>query len=130
MKVIQKESGCTGCMACVVACQDRNRLKPIVTLCVVEIGDSSPPLWRGCHQCDEPECLEACPFGAIFRRVADGVIIVDRDRCRGCRLCVKACSFGVMAFQEEHRTAVKCDLCGADAPACVGACPYQVLDME
>ena len=52
--------------------------------------------------------------------------MVLKDRCVGCRLCQKACPWGVMTFDEEQGKADKCFLCNG-APKCVDACPAAAL---
>ena len=91
-----------------------------------------------CQHCARPPCADVCPTGATFRR-ADGVVLVDRHRCIGCRYCVMACPFGVRFFlgeavqdQRPHSprgkgTAEGCNLCvhrvdHGQMPACVEAC--------
>ena len=92
-----------------------------------------------CQHCARPPCADVCPTTATFRR-ADGVVLVDRHRCIGCRYCVMACPFGVRFFlgdnvtdQAPHiprgkGTAEGCTLCvhridEGRQPACVEACP-------
>ncbi|MCW5700107.1 MAG: 4Fe-4S dicluster domain-containing protein [Rhodospirillales bacterium] len=91
-----------------------------------------------CQHCAQPPCADVCPTGATFRR-ADGVVLVDRHRCIGCRYCVMACPFGVRFFQGDtvrdqrphsprgKGTAEACNLCvhrvdHGGLPACVEAC--------
>lgn len=91
-----------------------------------------------CQHCAQPPCADVCPTSATFRR-ADGVVLVDRHICIGCRYCVMACPFGVRFFlgedvdnQRPHSprgngTAEGCTLCvhridQGRLPACVEAC--------
>ena len=72
-----------------------------------------------CFQCPKPDCLEACPEGAIYN-TDDGVVLVDEDKCNSCGDCVDGCPYG-MIFQYEDGRAFKCDYCDGD-PACVQEC--------
>jgi dimethyl sulfoxide reductase iron-sulfur subunit len=55
-----------------------------------------------CQHCDDAPCLKVCPVGATFRR-DDGSILIDFDRCIGCRYCVAACPYGVRVFNWGDR---------------------------
>ena len=80
-------------------------------------------------------CVEACPVGAISKREADGVVLVDRALCTGCRACLDACPFEVPQFGADGLMQ-KCDLCAGEAsdalrrtPPCVGTCPTGALGL-
>jgi electron transport protein HydN len=122
---------------------------PVVPkLYVVRTGDAYVPVQ--CRHCENAPCAHACPVKAI--RQEDGVVMIDEERCIGCTSCVLACPFGAIEVAPVYqagrvvtqsgltrhanraalpRTAAsKCDLCAETAdgqPACVEACPNQVL---
>ena len=90
-----------------------------------------------CQHCENPPCVDVCPTGASFRR-ADGIVLVDKHTCIGCRYCMMACPFGVRFFVHENVTGQKphsprgkgtveaCNLCvhrvdANKSPACVEA---------
>jgi len=52
-----------------------------------------------------------CRFGAIYKDKETGIVQIDRDKCRGCKLCTKKCPYEVIQFNNEIRKAHKCDLC-------------------
>jgi Fe-S-cluster-containing dehydrogenase component len=60
--------------------------------------------------CDDPPCEEACPEEAIAKR-EDGIVILDYEKCTGCQLCMEACPFDVVDFDEGKGIAQKCNLC-------------------
>ncbi len=126
-------SRCTGCMACVVACQDQNDFVTDDTVAFRhvshqgEVGHSV-----SCRHCVDGPCVLACPMQAIFRRPEDGTVLVNRDMCVGCRSCELACPIGAPKFPEDGKMA-KCDLCyirrdHGMKPACVSTCPTGALD--
>jgi Fe-S-cluster-containing dehydrogenase component len=80
-----------------------------------------------CNQCANPPCVQVCPVGATFT-TEDGVVLVDRDYCIGCRYCIQACPYGARFLDPRTRTADKCTFCYHRVvqgllPACVEVCP-------
>jgi molybdopterin-containing oxidoreductase family iron-sulfur binding subunit len=138
----------TGCDDCVSACNTENGLDPRPSptsaqwIRKVEIKEiktgraSSVPVM--CQHCAEPPCVDVCPTGASFKR-ADGIVLVDRHSCIGCRYCVMACPYKARSFVHEPLADQKpdvprgkgcvegCTLCvhrvdKGGTPACVEAC--------
>ncbi len=82
-----------------------------------------------CNHCAHPPCVQVCPVGATFA-TRDGVVLVDSERCIGCRYCIQACPYGARFFNPRTRTADKCSFCYHRVvkgllPACVEVCPTQ-----
>lgn len=80
-----------------------------------------------CSQCANPPCVQVCPVGATFA-TEDGVVLVDKDYCIGCRYCIQACPYGARFLDPCTRTADKCTFCYHRVvrgllPACVEVCP-------
>ena len=104
----------TGCSDCVTACNTENGLKDTgrpridaqwirkVDLKDLKSGrQHSAPVM--CQHCAEPPCVDVCPTGASFKR-ADGIVLVDRHTCIGCRYCVMACPYKARSFVHENLT--------------------------
>ena len=80
-----------------------------------------------CNQCSHSPCTQVCPVGATFES-PDGVVLVDRKYCMGCRYCVQACPYGCRYIHPELNVVDKCTLCyhritKGLKPACCEACP-------
>ncbi|MCP4182053.1 MAG: 4Fe-4S dicluster domain-containing protein [Hyphomicrobiales bacterium] len=137
------------CTACVTACSKENGWKPDgdprtdaqwirkLEIKQPDIGyQASFPMM--CQHCESPPCVDVCPTGASFKR-ADGIVLVDKHSCIGCRYCMVACPYNARSFiheplndQRAHAprgkgTVESCTLCvhrvdkGVE-PACVESC--------
>ncbi|MFT3897260.1 MAG: 4Fe-4S dicluster domain-containing protein [Thermomonas sp.] len=89
---------------------------------------------RSCLHCETPACVTVCPTGASYKRAEDGIVLVDEDKCIGCKLCSWACPYGAREYSAVEGVMKKCTLCvdriyndNLDEidrqPACVQACP-------
>ena len=95
------------CYACVMACKTANHTPPGVLwarLLQGEVG-SYPNVVRQtlpvlCMQCEEPSCMEVCPTGAT-QKLDNGIVIVEKEKCMGCKYCVMACPYGARYSVEE-----------------------------
>jgi Fe-S-cluster-containing hydrogenase component 2 len=121
---------CTGCRICEMACsvfhvQVCNPDKSAVR--VVKWGVKGLNVPVVCQQCEVPACADICPVQAISRNADTGAMVVDGDRCVGCRLCTVACPFGAVTFDFDRRQAIKCDLCAGMEPWCVRFCEPEAL---
>ncbi len=149
---------CVGCNACTVACKQSNGTPPGVFYSHVSIEEEgtypnamsvyTPML---CAHCEEASCVSVCPTGASYRD-EDGVVLVDHDKCIGCKYCIAACPYEVRTYiakpvegyfpeygltdLERYQFAgfeagkvYKCDFCRSKGytdttgPSCVQACP-------
>jgi Fe-S-cluster-containing dehydrogenase component len=147
---------CIGCQACTVACKAENLTPDGVhwnRVLKTEVG-KYPSVRRQflplpCMHCENPPCVSVCPTGASYKR-PDGIVMIDYDRCVGCKYCIAACPYGVRTYVEEvrsyfpnaglseieqyrageHKAGVveKCTFCvhridNGQEPACVQTCP-------
>ena len=89
---------------------------------------------RSCLHCETPACVTVCPTGASYKRAEDGIVLVDEDKCIGCKLCSWACPYGAREYSPVEGVMKKCTLCvdriynenleeSERQPACVQACP-------
>lgn len=139
---------CSGCKACQVACKDKSNLPIGVRWRRVfqyeggewlnQNGQMVPSnvyaysVSSACAHCVKPICMEVCPTSAISKR-EDGIVLINADRCIGCRYCSWACPYGAPQFNEELNVMTKCDMCHdlvdkGERPACVESCPYRAMD--
>ena len=149
--LIDTDKCASGCDACVRACNDEHALTPRhgpatdaqwirkVTVRDRQTGaTTSLPLM--CQHCEDPPCVDVCPTKASFRR-ADGIVLVDKHTCIGCRYCMLACPYKARSFIHEDLdnqkpyaprgkgTVESCTLCvhrvdegKGRKPACAEAC--------
>ena len=149
---------CVGCHACAVACKEWNAggiSGPLtdenpygkdpfgvwfnrVHSYEIEALDEQPAMTlhfpRSCLHCETPACVSVCPTGASYKRLEDGIVLVDEDKCIGCKLCSWACPYGAREVSAVEGVMQKCTLCvdriynqnipeEVRQPACVQACP-------
>ena len=126
-------SRCFNCRACIVACQLENNVPASFHRNWVKHTDAAggekihfQP--GNCMHCDQPTCVAACPTGATFKDVKDGIVKVDPKLCIGCGSCIPACPYGARFRHPETRIVDKCDYCANRReidrePACVETCP-------
>jgi Fe-S-cluster-containing dehydrogenase component len=143
---------CTGCKACMSACNEVNGLpsdsartgglyhapldlnsktKNIIKLYREPAGARWSFIKRQCMHCLDPACVSGCPFEALKKDPARGVVGWDGSRCIGCRYCEIACPFQIPKFEWDkwNPRIVKCEFCAAqrldkgEQPGCTGACP-------
>jgi len=148
---------CKNARKCMASCQEAHHLHPdqhhINVLQMQDSPNTAPYFMpKPCQQCDNPPCVSVCPVGATFKR-QDGPVLIDNERCIGCRFCVAACPYNSRVFHwtdpkdaekdkdmvydvelnvpQKKGTITKC-LFSADRlrkgqlPYCVSACPNGV----
>jgi len=145
---------CKNLRKCHDACEKMHHLSPEKEwLKVLKMQDNelSEPYWQPtmCFHCDHPPCVRVCPVDATYKR-SDGIVLIDTDRCIGCRFCMVACPYSARSFDwsepeiplevanlpyspetslpPKKGTVSKCDFCPnmirqGEMPHCVTACP-------
>ena len=101
---------CIGCHACEVACKNENGIAlGEYWNRVLQIGPHGtfPDLeqyWLPvqCQQCEDAPCVHVCPTGASYRD-ADGKVLVDKEKCIGCKYCMMACPYGVRSWNAKEQ---------------------------
>jgi molybdopterin-containing oxidoreductase family iron-sulfur binding subunit len=151
-------SKCRNARKCVEACQSAHHLRPYeyhINTLVMQESVNTPAFFmpKPCQHCDNPPCVSVCPVDATFKR-QDGIVLIDNERCIGCRFCIAACPYSARIFHwqepslneadkdkeydvelnvpQKKGTVTKC-LFSADRlregmlPYCVSACPNGVF---
>jgi Fe-S-cluster-containing dehydrogenase component len=131
---------CTGCNTCGYKCIQEFRYHEQAARghfpTFVQINDEGLYDNR-CMHCKDPQCVEACPDGALSKS-AYGAVLYDAakcaksERCKDVKRCVAACPFHAVQYDEKSKAIVKCDFCAhrvsaGNAPVCIDACPNSAL---
>lgn len=151
-------SRCKNLKRCQASCNHVHHVHPgqnWIKVHSMQDAEHSAPFWEPttCMHCDEPPCVKVCPVDATFKR-QDGIVLIDSDRCIGCRFCMAACPYSSRVFNWEEPdipleiaqqpyhcetsvpqkkgTVGKCDFCPdmarkGELPHCVSACPNGVF---
>jgi len=148
---------CVGCQACVVSCKEWNTQGTAGPLSDVDAYGAAPEgtylnrvhsyevqpasgcsqtvhFPKSCLHCEDAPCVTVCPTGASYKRVEDGIVLVNEADCIGCGLCAWACPYGARELDQVLGTMKKCTLCvdriyndnlpkEDRVPACVRTCP-------
>ena len=148
---------CKNARKCVEACQKGHHLpkgQEFMKIYLLQDSDKTSPYWfpKPCFHCDNPLCVSVCPVGATYKR-SDGIVLVDNERCIGCKFCMTGCPYSSRVFAWKHYpefdedkepyspesgspgkegTVSKCDFCPdlirvGKVPYCVSACPMGVI---
>ena len=147
---------CKNAKKCIEVCDKHHNLtpdRPYIKVLEMQDNEKSAPYWmpKKCFQCDNPPCVKVCPVGATYKRT-DGIVLIDNERCIGCRFCMAACPYSSRVFNwgeppnEDQNipyspetslpskigTVGKCDFCPDmlrknELPHCVTSCPNGVI---
>lgn len=148
---------CKNARKCVTKCQKMHGLSPEdewLKVFLMQDSKDTAPYWfpKPCFHCNQPPCVKVCPVGATYKRT-DGIVLVDNERCIGCKFCMTACPYSSRVFQWKEPennnlakskyspetsvpskigTVGKCDFCPDMArkgmlPDCVTGCPNGVI---
>ena len=120
---------CTGCRLCELVCSVKheavsNPSRARIHIVKWEMEGIMMPMV--CNQCESAPCIAACPTNARSRDEQLGRIIVNYDRCIGCKTCVVVCPFGAVGFDPVAGKIISCDLCDGD-PTCANFCETESL---
>ena len=148
---------CVGCHACVVSCKGWNTenygaplsdedafgAEPVGSFLnrihSYEVTPTNKPAHlvhfpKSCLHCENAPCVTVCPTGASYKRVEDGIVLVNESDCIGCGLCAWACPYGAREMDPVEKVMKKCTLCvdriynenlpeEDQVPSCVRTCP-------
>jgi Fe-S-cluster-containing dehydrogenase component len=129
---------CVGCMDCVVACKTENEVPDgyCRDWINMRVEGAMPDLRmtitsERCNHCDHPPCVSCCPTGASHVHSFGQIVLVEHEKCIGCKACLASCPYGAR-FINPKGYADKCTFCihrveqGLD-PACVAVCPTRSM---
>ena len=134
VKILNDDSLCRDCQACTLACS------------LYHAGECNPSVARLqvskdmaryafeiviCRQCEDPDCIAACPNESI--RIDEfGRVMLYEDECLQCGACAEACTYHAIFYDDASGQYLKCDLCTRreGGPACVQLCPVGALTLS
>jgi molybdopterin-containing oxidoreductase family iron-sulfur binding subunit len=151
-------SRCKNARKCISKCQKMHDLTPEdewIKVFLMQDSSDTAPYWfpKPCFHCNQPPCVKVCPVGATYKRT-DGLVLIDNDRCIGCKFCMTACPYSSRVFQWKEPeydkttsdatyspessvpskvgTVGKCDFCADSSrkgklPDCATGCPNGVI---
>lgn len=145
-------SRCNGCYCCQIACKDEHVANDWTPYAKPQ--PDTGQFWIGltekvrghvphvkvtyipflCNHCDDAPCIQGCGAEAIYKR-EDGIVIIDPEKCVGCKLCADTCPHDSIYFNEQLNIAQKCTGCSHlldndpewTVPRCVDSCPTEAL---
>ena len=147
---------CKNARKCVEECQKGHNLPKeteFMKVYLMQDSEKTAPYWfpKPCYHCDNPQCVSVCPVGATYKRT-DGIVLIDNERCIGCKFCMTGCPYSTRVFAWKpdeaydidqpyspeksvpgvEGTVSKCDFCPDLAregklPYCAQACPMGVI---
>jgi Fe-S-cluster-containing dehydrogenase component len=149
---------CDGCGECIKSCSKMHFIpddRQWIKVLRMQDSENAAPYFfpQPCYHCDNPPCTKVCPVDATFKR-EDGIVLIDNERCVGCRFCMAACPYQARSFNWAHPedpaealaqpyspehgyprkvgTVEKCDFCPDMArqgklPGCVTGCPMGAI---
>ena len=129
--LVVKPEKCIGCRTCELVCSfgHYQQFNPkMANISILEYEKAALAIPVTCQHCEDASCVKVCPVKAISRN-EEGVVLINYDKCIGCRLCKSACPMGNISYSSRIKKVFKCDLCGGD-PKCVKFCPGGALALE
>ena len=135
-------SRCTGCKTCEIECAIAHSvsltLEGVIRdgegvqkrIHVEKAGDLNVPLQ--CRHCEDAPCVAVCPTKAMHRFGQGFPVLLEEEKCIGCRACLVVCPFGVITMSVTDKVVAKCDLCVRRQaqglqPACAAGCPTKAI---
>jgi carbon-monoxide dehydrogenase iron sulfur subunit len=120
---------CVGCRQCSLSCSFTKEQffslgKARTATFWVHKAEINVPMM--CQQCEKALCMDVCPMDALLRNEETEAVVIDPDRCIGCKMCMVICPLGAVTWDADAGRMIKCDLCEGD-PECVKHCVYGAM---
>jgi protein NrfC len=140
--MVLRQNHCVDCEKCMDACRETNHVpqghgawrtmiqERITTVDGVEKQEFRPIL---CNHCNRPPCVRVCPTKATYKDPETGIVVMNYNKCIGCKTCMAACPYNARYFNHDKYAIDKCNFCldtrlaaGEKKTACAAACPADV----
>lgn len=127
-KIAARPELCRNCQACMLGCSlyhDGKSSLAASRIAVDKDFETAIIAINVCRQCWEPDCIPACPTGAV--RWQNGAVVIAEEECVQCGACLDACPYDSIFLAGDRY--LKCDFCQgrAEGPLCVELCPVDAL---
>lgn len=138
--MVIRQNRCIDCERCKEACKATNKVPAYgYRTTILELQKDMGPAGMErvfmpvlCNHCNRPPCVRVCPTTATYKDKKTGIVMMDQERCIGCKTCMAACPYNARYFNEEVRAVDKCNFCfdtriskGETKTACAAACPAE-----
>jgi len=143
--IVVNPERCVSCRTCEIQCAVAHSKSKVLRDAISEKHVSKPRLKiegtaelaipLQCRHCKDAPCVKICPTKAIERADIESPVLIEKERCVGCEMCILVCPFGVIRMDDKGKALINCDLCferlkKGEKPACVEGCPTHALEFK
>jgi len=128
--IVRDYTKCSGCRRCEIACSlfHEGKIWPEASRIRVFMLVPGAEIPHFCAQCHDYPCVKSCPTSALSISKETEAVLVDKEKCTACGLCIEACPGRIPYLHPTENYALICDLCGGGQPQCAKVCNEAQFD--